>query len=283
MNKSFEDNQLNLTKIKIDINGLYLNLKKTNDIEYFRELIFPWHFLLHFDNIHGYTHDNREVEQLKKLSKQGGYKNWEYLTPHGTLLYQYKTFIKMISLLPDIAGKKLIEIGTGKGGVSYSAKSSGFDVICTNFPLSAYEKSTNMLNLNPKEFRMGSNSFTELLQKGEKADIIFSNGVPFNRDSSRNSKWIKNVDFLYSVFEDATSSLPEKGFLFSWHNYQLNRNIIKELANRLMSKIKCKVFVQFLYKKPNNKLIEVTDLTIIKGYDCQVTHNRNLISIKYYF
>ena len=273
MNKYLENDQVKITKLPI--NGYNLNLKNKKDILLFRDLILPWHFLVHYDLSLNYDPlKNENVENI-------------YTTPHGTLLYHYKTFINMISFLPYTIGKNFIEVGTGSGGFSYVANKAGFNVTCTNYPVSNYEKSCELLKLSPVEFRMGKDSFSQILQNGSKADIIYSYGVPFNRDflyttsvNPRDEYWIDSLDYWFSTLDDAMSHLSERGFLFSWHNYRLSQLLAQQLANKLMSKYKCKVIHQFLYK---NK-IEYTNFTIIKGYNCEINQDKlskNSVYIQY--
>jgi len=264
---------------KININGINHNLRAIGDILKFQNQIFPLHFLLHFDLNLGFDPmDNQQNINLINYNNKKRYLHWSNLTPHGTLLFHYQQFINMIAFLPDIIGKKFIEIGTGIGGGAYIAKRCGFNVVCTNYPISSYNKSCYLLNLNPVEFRMGVDSFSKLLRNDEKADIIYSYGIPFNRDFSRSKTvdpkdefWIDNLDYLFLTIDDAVSHLAERGIFFSWHNYRFSSMLVKEIANKLMSLYKCKIICQLVKKNQ----VEITHLTIIKGYNFTLYEKNN--------
>ena len=271
-----------LTKYNtIDLSSIYynntsLNLRKSEDVQTIKNEIFPWHLLLHFNLINGFDHTNlQHIENLKKSAKRYNI-YWRKITPQGVLYNHFDKFIKITNFLPNIIGNKLIEIGLGFGGFSYTAKKIGFNVTCTtlNKPQEIEEKSWKLLDINPVIFKMGHNSFSELLKDGSNANIIYSCGVPFNRDFSIKSdvdpydnNWFDDVSYWFPIIDDVFENLSDEGFFFSYHNYHLKQS----LANGLIAKMKAKyasnveLFFNSYAMPLENKKVPVTNMMLIKS------------------
>jgi len=261
----------------INYNNILLNLRKSEDVQIFKNQIFPWHFLLHFNLINGFDHTNlHHIDNLKKLSKRYNNINWSQITPQGILYSHYKKFISITNKLPNIVGNKLIEIGVGHGGFSYTAQKVGFNVTCTtlNVPQEIVEKSWELLEINPITFKMGHNSFSELLKDDSKANIVYSNGVPFNRDFSIKNNvdpydnyWYDDVSYWFPIVADVFENLSDEGFFFSYHNYHLSQSLANDLIFKMkaMYNSKCKLLFHCYAMNLENKQIPVTNMIIIKN------------------
>ncbi|KPA14803.1 hypothetical protein MHK_004984 [Candidatus Magnetomorum sp. HK-1] len=225
--------------------------------------------------INGFDHTNlKHIENKKKECKRYDI-HWKKITPQGVLHNHFKKFIDISKQLPNKIGNKLIEIGVGFGGFSYTAQKSGFDVTCTTLgEMSDVEKkSWELLNLNPVYFKMGQNSFSELLKDGIKPNIIYSCGVPFNRDFSVKNNidpfddyWFDEISYWFPIIDDVFVNLSDGGFFFSNHNYHLNQSLTNDLIVKMKTKYgpKCDLLFNCYAMTLENKKVPVTNMFIVK-------------------
>jgi len=203
--------------------------------------------------------------------------------PHKQLHSMYMQFISNIH--HPYSGINFLEIGIGAGGISYTAKHLGFDVISTDIGHGLYEEAGNisrqLLSIEPIHFVVGKQKMEPLIKfkNGKKADYIYLSGVPFNRRYKANGQpyivqdkpwpdrciWYKDdewVDFLDDIFKN----LNINGQFINLSIYALPEELTLKIKDKLYNKFSNAIEIKFLFYpiQKENISTSITDLRMTR-------------------
>jgi hypothetical protein len=190
----------------------------------------------------------------------------DILHPHERLIEMFGAFTSAIQR--PYSGRNFLELGVGAGGVSFTARALGFDVVATDagqgkFPRSG-EVARELLSIRPIDFLLTpGNSLAPLMQfrNGQKADYIYMDGVMFNHFYINGQivtipdkpfpdcwKWYGQDEWII-VLEDIFAQLNPGGCFINNNVFVLPESLASDLKNVMAGKYGKACRMEFTYSE----------------------------------